>query len=91
MREVRCCCDARLLGYLPKMGLPGGVARFSVLSRVISAPSEAPPSSQIEVLSFEIETVFDSHEDGVMYLVVAYKSQDYPIEKLRRLPGWVDA
>ena len=23
MREVRCCCDARLLGYLPKRGKCG--------------------------------------------------------------------
>lgn len=75
MREVRCCCDARFLGYLPSYGTIGGKIRFRC--------------SPQEILEFEVEHCGEVI-DGEPVMFHAYKSRDYPIEKLRQIPEWVD-
>ena len=44
---------------------------------------------QMEYLEFEIAYISEII-DGKIYSSYAYKSRDYPIEKLRQIPGWVD-
>jgi len=82
MRAVYCCCECNLLGYLPKRGRAYDLIRFAVKPDDVLTGLES-----IEILDFEVESLYLTLE----YRVVAYKSRDYPIEKLRRIPGWVDA
>lgn len=84
MREVRCCCDARLLGYLPKIGVEERTVKFPMMASVSSIKG-----LQMEYLEFEIAYISEII-DGKIYSSYAYKSRDYPIEKLRQIPGWVD-
>ena len=73
MREVRCCCDARLLGYLPTLGYDGDIIDFHCGA---------------EVLKFEVANV-RWHDGTAMNRSLAYKSQDYLMEKLRKIEGWI--
>ena len=80
-REVRCCCDARLIGYLPRLGVLGDTIKFS---------------TDTGILDFEIQSVFGAYDDSKSYqgqsgYIDAYKSQDYPLKQLRTIPGWEDA
>ena len=79
MRAVYCCCNCELLGYLPEKGKKNDVIRFAV-------GDEKP----CFFFDFEVEMLALS-VDGQIDSIDAYKSRDYPIEKLRKISGWVDA
>ena len=91
MREVRCCCDGRLLGWLPERGDEGEVVRFELHSY---CPSYLAPDAPVgvEVLGIELEVArfSDLPYPPEGDYILAFKSRDYPIEVLRRLPGWVE-
>lgn len=91
MREVRCCCDARLLGYLPARGELHSMVRFCLKPPVVAVYTEDSKTlilPEIEEFSLEVCIVFDP---GDARKIEAYKSQDYPIEKLCKIQGWVEA
>lgn len=92
MREVRCCCDGRLLGWLPKRGIRGEVVRFNLLVYRPSLPAtwDAPVEVEVETLELEVARFSGITLPHGADWVLAYKSRDHPIERLRRLPGWVD-
>ena len=81
--EVRCCCNAgRLLGYVP---FTGPVVTFIIPEEPRVFNPEDPllsiqlfPHGQIEWARWE-----DNFEGGW-----AYKSNDYSLEALKRIPGW---
>ena len=80
IREVRCCCDARLLGYLPKQG--EGCKQDTRTVKFFAGTGE--------ILPFEVGNLYEATGDEIK-MFTAYKSQDYPIEKLRSIAGWIDA
>ena len=84
LREVRCCCDAALLGYLPRRSALGCRA-----VKFVVEPDLVSPGSPfgMTILVFEIGMVMGPD----MEPTECYKSRDYPIEQLRRIRGWVDA
>ena len=62
--------------------------RFSVMPVTISYGAiERIKHSAVEVLEFEVSALFLSTYE----CITAYKSQDFPLEKLRKICGWVDA
>lgn len=82
--EVRCCCDAHLVGWvtLPGRPYPGKVVVFALERHQPLSMLE-----QFETLSFECAVL--ERPSGGSY--IALKSRDYPIEKLRRIHGFVEA
>lgn len=78
-RAVYCCCECNLLGYLPKKGKVNDVIRFVFRD-----------NDDLDALAFEIETLLLGVEERIES-IDAYKSRDYPIEKLRQITGWIDA
>ena len=89
LREVRCCCDGRLMGYLPSRGSRGDMINFPLESQSILelSPCVAPC---IETLEFEVGTIWVGNELDGQVRGLAYKSRHYPLEELRRIPQWVD-
>lgn len=89
--EVRCCCDAHLIGWLPLIGFwpeRGRTYDYPILKTLSVADLLAHRDAEVDItLSFDCDLVgtkpLDSH--------LALKSRDYPIEQLRRIPGFVDA
>lgn len=90
--EVRCCCDAHLVGWLPLPGVPeiGRVYVYEmVLGQIGRAEVEAMIAGRLDCradLEFECAWV---GEGGARF--PALKSRDYPIERLRRIPGFFEA
>ncbi len=82
--EVRCCCDGHLMGYLPIRGVEGDIIRFWLSSCTIMRSGDG--ASVLDTLELEVASI--SVEPYTHHL--AYKSRDYPLEKLRRIPGWVE-
>lgn len=90
MIEVRCCCDAHLIGWAP---LPPGCAAtlgqtyVYVLGDVL--PFE-PPRRDVEreTLHFQCDVMSNPYE-GEPWL--ALKSRDYPLAQLRRIRGFIAA
>ena len=92
--EVRCCCDGRLLGYLPERGREGDTVYFPV-ERFLPAPrmgSDGVMTTEMEMLALEIMPITVPSDIPGEYpdCHLSYKSRDYPLEKLRRIPQWVD-
>lgn len=80
--EVRCCCDAHLIGWLPA---PARAELGRSYVFIVNTPpvfGEAVISA--ERLWFDYDLVRD--DEGVVRS--ALKSRDYPIEKLRRIRGF---
>lgn len=95
--EVRCCCDAgKLLGYLPVRDelLEAGLrftarlppTRAPVLSgcAVRAAIQEESMVTSGDAIALSIGQVFANNREYKL----AVKSNDYPIETLRRIPGF---
>jgi hypothetical protein len=97
MMEVRCCCQPRkLLGWLPvvdRLRAEGRGVRFVIPPQfaggrmtdvqVVNLPIAMFVSSQCVSTADGIEDVSDRH--------LALKSEETPIEILRRIPGFQDA
>jgi hypothetical protein len=88
--EVRCCCDAHLIGWLPMCHAPQEGRRYVfVLSnqpRWSYRKGEFPTLRHIESLTFECARI---EGPGVNHL--ALKSRDYQLEQLRRIDGFREA
>jgi hypothetical protein len=86
--EVRCCCDPEwVFGYVEvpdDQAVPGFKVRFP-LGRVIAGTEV----SACEILELEVDTV-TKYRDDTRISWLALKSRDYPIEKLRRIRGFVE-
>lgn len=74
--EVRCCCDCHLVGHLPdpKDGWIYPTMTFKTVDG--------------ELIQFEIATFYESLIEFVSRPMPkkAYKSKDYPLELLRKIP-----
>lgn len=83
--EVRCCCDAHLIGWLKVPGRPyvGKVLVFLLEPRAGTRASD----ESFETLSFQADIV--ERPSGGTY--VALKSRDYPLAELRRINEFVEA
>lgn len=101
--EVRCCCDAHLIGWVPitRMPLPGKTLIFA-----LDPPrGRRPWKGDAEMLAFEVATVETRCDVSELMQdlaikaevlnakppYVALKSNDHPIEQLRRIHGFVEA
>jgi len=91
--EVRCCCrPEKLLGWLPV-----DEARIFVGSRVkfLIAPARTFKELGLESVSgFEVEVltlpILEAVMPGELVGHPALKSEETPIEVLRRIPGFVE-
>jgi len=94
--EVRCCCDAHLIGWVtvPRCPRVGQLQVFTLLGRH-GFTSSAPLSvvEPLETLTFEAAVVAPGmiRRLGGAEEYLALKSRDYPIEQLRRIPGFIEA
>lgn len=82
--EVRCCCDARLVGWVK---VPARPYVGKVLVFALEREQPLSITEQFETLAFECAVV--ERFSGGSY--IALKSRDYPIEKLRRIHGFTEA
>lgn len=93
--EVRCCCQpARLLGTLP---IPDNAQSWSYpvckASRVTSPQAllrAASAGAKPETLTLELQK-FAVIVDGRSVTGIALKADGVPLEKLRRIPGFIEA
>lgn len=89
--EVRCCCQPqKLLGWLP---VPDGVGAGDTVHFVVSRPRWRLASREAEPV-FEMADVITLpvailDENGRSSL--ALKSEETPVERLRQIPGFVEA
>lgn len=93
--QVRCCCDARLLGYLPTPGSrpQGSYATYVRMPlRAVEVEAWGPGVNPgFEVVELAVGTAVIHREiDGsaVRKSFPAYKAPHLPIETLRRIPGF---
>ena len=85
--EVRCCCTPRkLLGWLDvKEGLrPGDVANFMLMEKRLTL--EGDTSGKFEVVQLPIQRIAEGSKSWL-----ALKSEETPIEKLRKIPGFKES
>lgn len=98
MVEVRCCCTpTKLLGYLDvrdDLVRQGNVVGFAVCSPVDTWQTTA----DLEAIRFErvdlpIEKFWKTDVSATTGWTtnLAFKSEETPIETLRRIPGFVEA
>lgn len=89
--EVRCCCDPKkVLGYLehPRLQNVGDTYWFP-----FARPADYAMASfgfePSEPIMYRLELTVDqiSHGDGLVFLAI--KNRDYPLEDLKRIPGFV--
>jgi len=88
--EVRCCCDAHLIGYMqvPRPLRDGQTYIFPLSRRSTDkGPWESLTFQAGAITSFAVETGCDP----VHRAYLALKSNDYPIEKLRRIREFREA
>lgn len=93
--EVRCCCQpARLLGTLP---MPDRQPSWTY--PVCKAPRATTPQALLraassgakpETLTLELHK-FELIVDGRPATGIALKADGVPLEKLRRIPGFIEA
>lgn len=79
--EVRCCCDARLLGWLPAFGLPK--TAFYLLRPADWDWNKGPYKDHV---LFDVARMRDVAGEEWF----AYKNPDLPIETLRRIPTFIE-
>lgn len=81
--EVRCCCDCHLIGWLPAPAslMLGAYYCFEL-------EPEPGKADEREVLTFQCAQLKNPFVENNW---LALKSRDYPIEQLRRIPGFVEA
>lgn len=86
--EIRCCCvPEKLLGWVPCVPRDGH-AIFTITKPQtfdIFNPSEYPPAITVERLALPMALYRDGDREWM-----AIKSQETPIEKLRRIPGFIE-
>lgn len=99
--EVRCCCDAHLIGFLAHPGLRKQGDRWSFSLR-IPAPEKSyvpkkwddsiplGPSALLLSIDLRVSTIVHSTGAGRV-IALAIKSNDYPIEHLRLISGFREA
>lgn len=85
MREVRCCCDGRLMGYLPSHGVEGDVISFPLSRYPVMGSGDG---DEVAMDKMELEVAMIGVAPRTSHL--AYKSRDYPLERLQRISQWVD-
>lgn len=88
--EVRCCCvPQKLMGWLHWPNRAQTVMNFTLLNRVPFAPDEraAPLNSRTEFVTLKISHYYYP-ESGRYH--EAIKAEGVPIEKLRRIRGFVE-
>ena len=87
--EVRCCCvPNKLLGWLDWPERAGEVWRFNLLSEIPKMPIEEMP---IEIPNETVILTVARYQEpvtGRRYLAI--KSEDVPLERLRKIPGFVE-
>lgn len=91
--EVRCCCQPqKLLGWLP---VPDGTrrgshVRFAVRQdlELVTAPGHAAPVNTSVELPVETFGTYDASGERVKH--IALKSEETPIDVLRRIRGFVE-
>lgn len=93
--EVRCCCQPKkLLGYLPvdpQLAIRGARIRFAIpatfpYSRSRLGDGDVKTTPQ-EVIVLPVESFQSSNPDERH---LALKSEETPIETMRRIPGFVE-
>lgn len=93
--EVRCCCQPkRLLGWLPVDELKiweGSKVRFLVAPARTFRELGAAPISELAVSTLELPILTACLPDADGGRRLALKSEETPIETLRRIPGFVEA
>ena len=82
--EVRCCCDAHLVGWLPAHGEPELGRIYVYVVGEVFKPG-LPDDSMIETLPFQCDVMTDPYTRDTW---LALKSRDYPLEQLRRIPDF---
>jgi hypothetical protein len=94
--EVRCCCDARLLGFAE---VTDDQAKHGAFIRVRSTgmgrifngvcDADVPVTEEYLFMVGEVRKTIQD-EDGFLYKIseLAIKSQDYPEEIVAKLPGF---
>lgn len=93
MMEVRDCDDARLLGYLPEYNHQGDEIALPLgLPFEIKNYPEHPMSLKFKIAMVRDPPLLDPRDpDSGPPPHWAYQSMGYPLEQLRRIPGWADA
>lgn len=92
--EVRCCCDAHLIGYLldPDLRAVGQSKVFAIrrdINPFLKPPDIAGPEVE-RTMRLSVSSCSKAHGNRV-HVVAAIKSNDYPIELLRTIPGFREA
>lgn len=91
--DVRCCCEpGKLLGYLPVNArfqiVPG--ARYSwALTRPPATRWQPLERSTVDTLTLEVVPLITPFYPNVQ-IDLAFKSDDTPIETLRRVDGFIE-
>ena len=88
--EVRCCCEpTKLLGHVPVPIAtelrPGMCVTFKL------TPLEYVPALNVDTLTLKLEEWAWGDQFGRGDSGLAFKSDDTPLDRLRRIRGWVDA
>lgn len=94
--EVRCCCQPqKLLGWLI---VPDHVRDGSVVSFVVSPAhwvretlDSAPSFQPADRIDLPVATFGTYTQDGAPVRRRALKSEEIPIARLRRIPGFIEA
>lgn len=89
--EVRCCCTPKKLrGWIavPHTVRTGDIIRFRILGKLpihVGIYCEMAPAAEI------IEMKAENYQDAGGPIRLALKSEDIPIEKLKRIHGFIEA
>jgi len=90
--EVRCCCQPqKLLGWLPVPDgvKPGQMIKFTVTPArwVLESFESEPAHLPADVIALPVATF----SYGFDHRSLALKSEETPLERLRLIPGFVEA
>ena len=92
--EVRCCCDAHLIGWVELPRVPRAWSFVTLMLRPVwdgqPFDPDAPPARE-DRLTFELAEIVAPLPNRERSTYLALKSHDYPLEQLRRIPSFREA